>query len=709
MPSKSNPPLPAPGLRARAEQRLHTQAFAPDDIQSTADAHRIVHELQVHQVELEMQNAELQQSREHAEALLVKYTDLYDLAPIGYFSLDAHGRILHINLTASSLFGVERSFLRQRKLIGRVAPSSQSLLAAALQRIFSGVARESCVLRLAHNGRDMHLDLESTPGLAECRVVMMDITEQRHAENKLQLSEVRYRRLFEAAHDGVLLLDPVTRKITDANPFMTEMLGYTHDQLIGMELFEIGLLKDETASQEMVRKLKRKHEVRYEDLPLESKHGRHQEVEVVANLYEENGQPVIQCNIRDITARKLAEEHLRQSETRFRMLFELGPIAVYSCDATGLIQDFNKRAVELWGRRPARGARSERFCGSFKLYQPGGRFMRHAQCPMADVLAGKLAEARDQEVIIERPDRSRITCIVNIRALHDAQGVITGAINCFYDITERKRADAVQQRIALLALQNERAHEEIDRRREAEKLLRVSEQNQRHLLGESQELHAQLRHLTRQIIVVQEEERKAISRALHDDVMQTLVGINLELTLLSQHAARNTGNLKAKVARTQRLVKKSLKSVHRFARDLRPTVLDDFGLIPALHTYVKTLPRPKSLAIHVRADERVETLGSATRAVLFRVAQEALKNVIRHARATTALVRISRRARSVRMEINDNGRAFAVDQILNAKNPKRLGLVGMKERIEMIGGTLTIQSVRGKGTTVRADFPLARG
>jgi PAS domain S-box-containing protein len=127
--------------------------------------------------------------------------------------------------------------------------------------------------------------------------------------DQLRISEIRYRRLFEAAQDGVLLVDPVTRKITDANPFMTKLLGYSHDQLVGKELFEIGLLQDERASRDMFSALKKTGQVRYENLPLERDGGGNQEVEVVANVYDENGSSVIQCNIRDITVRKEREAH----------------------------------------------------------------------------------------------------------------------------------------------------------------------------------------------------------------------------------------------------------------------------------------------------------------------------------------------------------------------------------------------------------------
>jgi len=143
---------------------------------------------------------------------------------------------------------------------------------------------------------------------------------------------------------------------------------------------------------------------------------------------------------REIIERKLAEATLHESEERFRALFQMGPVAIYSCDASGLIQDFNRRATELWGREPVLGDNNERFCGSYKMFRPDGRYMPHEQCPMVDVLSGAIPEARDVEVHIERPDGTRITALANIRPLKNLRGEITGAINSFIDITERQAA-----------------------------------------------------------------------------------------------------------------------------------------------------------------------------------------------------------------------------------------------------------------------------
>jgi PAS domain S-box-containing protein len=278
-------------------------------------------------------------------------------------------------------------------------------------------------------------------------------TGQLEVPNAVSRSEIRYRRLFEAAHDGVLILDSVTRKIIDANPFMVRLLGYSREELLGKEPWEIGLLKDEQASHAAFRELQETGQIRYDDLPLESKSGGRREVEIVANRYDEGGTQVIQCNIRDITERKRNEEVLRASEERFRTLFDLGLAAVYCCDATGVIQKFNRRAAELWGRTPVCGDTDERFCGSFKMFRPDGSFMPHDQCPMAEVTSGRISAAHDMEVLIERPDGSRITVVVNIRSLKNERGEVTGAINCFYDITERKHSEECQR-----ILTNELAH-----------------------------------------------------------------------------------------------------------------------------------------------------------------------------------------------------------------------------------------------------------
>lgn len=147
----------------------------------------------------------------------------------------------------------------------------------------------------------------------------------------------------------------------------------------------------------------------------------------------------------EIADRKAVNHALRESEERYRTLFDLGPVAVYSCDTSGVIQEFNRRAAELWGREPAFGDTDERFCGSHKLFRADGSFMPHEQCPMAEVLTGKISETRDAEVLIERPDGSRIAVIINIRPQKNDRGEIIGAINCFYDITERKQHEEHQK------------------------------------------------------------------------------------------------------------------------------------------------------------------------------------------------------------------------------------------------------------------------
>lgn len=265
---------------------------------------------------------------------------------------------------------------------------------------------------------------------------------------------------------------------------------------------------------------------------------------------------------------------------------------------------------------------------------------------------------------------------------------------------------ALRQQAVALARANRRLEREIARRKASMGLIHETKERYRLLFLKSQIMEKKLRSLTHQIISAQEEERREISRELHDDVVQTLVGINVELSALGKGASVGLRALKSKIASTQRLVTNSVNAVHRFARELRPAVLDALGLIPALNAYSKNLAVRKNLKIRFSAYAGVEALDSAKRTVLFRVAQEALTNVARHAHATQVVIKIRAiKGGAIRLEVADNGKSFAVEKVQIARTRGRLGLLGMRERVEMVGGRLTLLSIKGKGTTVRAEIP----
>jgi signal transduction histidine kinase len=265
----------------------------------------------------------------------------------------------------------------------------------------------------------------------------------------------------------------------------------------------------------------------------------------------------------------------------------------------------------------------------------------------------------------------------------------------------------LRQRSVDLAASNRQLKQEIARRKLAEECLRKSEQHHAQVLEQSRHMQEQLRLLSRQLLSAQEEERKKISRELHDVIAQTLTSIHVRLAALKKEAALDTRGLERNIARTQQLVERSVNIVHRFARELRPTVLDDLGLVPALHTLMKRFREQTGIRVSLSAPAAANQVNSDKRTVLFRVAQEALTNVARHAQASQAEVRIRKLDGAICMRISDDGKGFQTDLVLHAKKSKRLGLLGMRERLEMVGGNITIESEPGNGTTIQAQVPLA--
>jgi len=440
-------------LRRRVEARLKEQPAHPAPPRTEAGTKRLLHELQVHQLELEMQNAELQEARDKVETLLETYTDLYDFAPVGYFSVDEQGLILEVNLTGAALLGQERSRLINRRLESFVVPESRAAFLAFFRKIFAGPEKQICVASLR-----------------------------------------------------------------------------------------------------------------------------------------------------------------------------------------------NEYGATFW----------------------------------ADLQAASASSFRG----------TRKWCRVAVS-----------------DLTTLKEAEEVQRRLEALAVANQELKEENIQRQRAEVALKKSEAHYAQLFEQSRHMQEQLRHLSRQLLLTQEEERKRISRELHDEIVQTLVGINVHLTSLTVVGMLNLKDLRKKIARTQRLVEKSVTIVHRFARELRPTVLDDLGLIPALQSFIKDFTKRTNIRIHFTAFAGVEQLNSTQRTVLYRVAQSALANVDKHAHASDVKVSIRKLQGAIRLEIHDNGKSFDMKRVLFAKRHKRLGLLGSRERVEMIGGIFGVASAPGQGTTISVEIP----
>jgi signal transduction histidine kinase len=247
-----------------------------------------------------------------------------------------------------------------------------------------------------------------------------------------------------------------------------------------------------------------------------------------------------------------------------------------------------------------------------------------------------------------------------------------------------------EKRNVELARINHELKVEVAQRKKTENALRENEKR--------------LRDLSNKILHIQEEERTRISRELHDDVGQALTAINVNLTLHKNNLNATVELLHAKVAETQVLVEQAMEKMHHFAHELRPALLDDLGLIPALRSYIKGFATRTSIDVDFKADVTAERLAPEGKTVVFRVVQESLNNIVKHAQASRVSLMVEKKDAHIRLLVKDNGKAFSVREKLNGNN-QRLGLLGMQERVRLVNGVFQIKSKPGQGTTVQVQIP----
>jgi PAS domain S-box-containing protein len=251
-------------------------------------------------------------------------------------------------------------------------------------------------------------------------------------KEKLISSELRYRRLFESAKDGILILDATTGKIIDANPFLIHLLGFTKEEFIEKEIWQIGLFRDIAANKEKFQELQQQEYVRYENLPLETADGRKINVEFVSNVYLENHKKIIQCNIRDITERKKKENALIDSELRRRTLLQTIPDLIWSKDMDGKYLSCNTMFERFLGAREAEIIGKTDY--DFTDKELADFFQENDRKAMKE---GK--PVSNEEWVTFAEDGHRVYLETIKAPMFDSLNKITGILGIGRDITQRKR------------------------------------------------------------------------------------------------------------------------------------------------------------------------------------------------------------------------------------------------------------------------------
>lgn len=262
-----------------------------------------------------------------------------------------------------------------------------------------------------------------------------------------------------------------------------------------------------------------------------------------------------------------------------------------------------------------------------------------------------------------------------------------------------------------LALRNAELEEEIAEHRKIEAAMQESKDHYLQLYQNARAMEESLRELSAQVLSAQEDERKRISRELHDEIGQALTAINVTIAMLKRQVVSDPA-FQRNVADAEQLLERTMETVHCFARELRPAMLDHLGLQSAMRAHVLAFTRQTGIRTELVPHPHLARLDERRGEVLFRVAQEALNNVFKHAGATAARIAFTSTGDFLHMEIGDNGCAFNVEERLGAKRNGCLGLLGMQERVRLVSGTFSIESAAGNGTRIRVGVPIgaqARG
>jgi PAS domain S-box-containing protein len=631
---------------------------------------------QKHTLELESTNRDMQLSQEALQASEQSVKTLIDWLPQAIV-IHREGTVVYVNRSAVELVGAAAAVdLLGKPILELIHADSHHFVLERLKNpaghgVPSPVA-EVALIKL--DGARVDAQIQGAPisyhGQPARLASIWDTTASKQAEDALRKNKARLRGIFESATDAIITADE-TQTIVTANPAAAKMFRCAVDDMVGAPLerfmperFREGHRRDVHEFGEAAgsaRQMGRSRDV----IGLRGD-GEEFPIDVSISHLSLDGRPTYTAILRDVTERRRIEGELREREATLQAALSSMSDAVFISDVHGRFVSINRAFATFHRFRTIEECRQTlaEYPEILDVLMANGKPAPLDQWAVSRALRGETAN--NVEYRLRRKDTGQSWVgSYNFAPIRSADGTIVGSVVTARDITDQKRA-----------------HAELESSR------------------------ADLRRLIAAQDRIQDEERKRIALELHDDLQQTLAGIRIDLAHIGQRLIVDPVSVLPLVSEVDRLAQAAVLSTRRIVNDLRPQMLEDLGLVPALEVMCAQFMDRTGTACHLDAsgdvgDALIESPSVATG--LYRIAQEALNNVFKHAKATNVGVRLDQAGDGlIRLRVGDNGVGI---RKRDKRNPESFGLLGMAERARSIGGHLRIEGLEDTGTVIEVLVP----
>ena len=669
------------GLRGQAEARL--RATKRDVAAMTVkDVQQLVHELQVYQVELEVQNEELRRAQVELEAARDRYVDLYDFSPAGHLTLDTHGKIAEANLRAGTLLGVNRKELIRQPLARYIASSDEGTFHRHCQEVLKTGTRQTCEVHLRKEAgalRWVYFESlavhDETGHITHWRTALLDISDRKRAEQQLKAQRAQLEAIIGSAMDAIITVDEGERVVlfnrAAESMFLcpaADVIGQPLDRFIPERFRQahhghISAFARMAVPPRSMQRLGTLFGLRAngEEFPFEAS----------ISHVRVDGQNLFTVILRDITERKIAEEALQASDAFTRTVLNSLPLHVCVLDKDGVILKTNDAWKELAQLQMdgvfTIGEVGHNYFALGRLTAAGGTSTGQAILKGLNAVLGGHDPIFSAEYHAQLPEGEH-WFLMRVTPLKGGAGVVISHT----DISERVRIGmALEQHVLLLSEKRE-----------------------------------ELEALTGKLIQAQEQERRRIARELHDDFNQRLAALSVELETIERAPVALPEPIARHLVAIRGQVGQLSDDLHDLAYKLHPSLLEHVGLEIAVREHIAEFTKRTGLPMTLTAREVPGRLTPAMATGLFRVMQESLQNVLKHAQATGVTVRLSGSSKGIGLSVRDNGKGFEVES--HQAQRAGIGLMSMQERARLLGGFIRIHSRPGHGTKVCAWIPLSQ-